>query len=89
MKLLKSCIKSQEDAKLRGYLGELAWLEKMSKRYVQKKCDRCGLFHIWKMRPKFARGGIVKGNTLALVGDKDLVFPAKPFSCVIKKEDPK
>lgn len=36
----------------RSYLAQMDWLEKMSKRYDQKRCNKCGIWHIWKRPPK-------------------------------------
>lgn len=49
-KWLKSCFDSILKAQLRSYIGELEYQEKMSMRYDQRLCDRCGKYHIWKLR---------------------------------------
>ena len=49
-KLLKSCVDSEIKRVAMGYIAYLDWLEKMSERYTQHKCDRCGLWHIWKVK---------------------------------------
>lgn len=33
-----------------GYVAKLEWLEKMSKRYKQVRCEKCGLYAIWKSK---------------------------------------
>lgn len=33
-----------------GYVEKLEWLEKMSKKYDQVKCEACGLYAIFKKR---------------------------------------
>ena len=49
---MNSCEKSRVLSQSRGYLGELDYLEKKSRRYTQHKCNKCGLFHIWKKKQK-------------------------------------
>jgi hypothetical protein len=34
-----------------GYVQWHHWAERMSKRYVQEKCQKCGLYHLWKRKP--------------------------------------
>jgi len=45
---MSKCEKDKILGESRGYVGNLGWLEKMSKRYTQHKCNKCGLWHIWK-----------------------------------------
>lgn len=33
-----------------GYLAKMDWLERMSKRYRQEQCDKCGLWAIWRVK---------------------------------------
>lgn len=33
-----------------GYVTGLDWLERMSKRYEQAKCKKCGLWAIWRVK---------------------------------------
>ena len=33
-----------------GYVQRMGWLERMSKRYRQEKCDSCGLWAIWRAK---------------------------------------
>lgn len=39
------------------HAGFAAWAEKKSLRHVQMKCPTCGLFTIWKRKPKAAGEG--------------------------------
>ena len=35
-----------------GYLAWHAWAEKKARRHTQVQCDECGLWAIWKRKPK-------------------------------------
>lgn len=49
---MNACEQSRVNAKARGYIGELEWLEVMSKGHTQSKCPKCNLFHLWKKKTK-------------------------------------
>ena len=40
-----------------GYLARQEWFIKMSKTHKQKKCSKCGLFHIWIRRGETMKYG--------------------------------
>ena len=42
-----------------GYVAWHEWAERMSKRYVQERCPKCGLWKIWR---KVAHDERVKGD---------------------------
>jgi hypothetical protein len=47
---MNSCQKSRVMAEARGYVGQMEYLERMSKTNTQHKCPKCGLLHIWKRK---------------------------------------
>lgn len=47
---MNACEKNKALSEARGYLSQMEYLEKKTKRYEQVKCNKCGLFHIWKKR---------------------------------------
>ena len=36
-----------------GYLSWYAWAEKKARRHYQVQCDECGLWAIWRRKPKW------------------------------------
>ena len=50
MRLRQKCVDDEIKTISRGYIAELDWQEKMSKRHYQVLCDRCKRYHIWKKK---------------------------------------
>jgi hypothetical protein len=44
----KAC---EQATKHHGYIMQMDYLERMSKRYVQTQCPKCKLWHVWKRKP--------------------------------------
>lgn len=49
---MKACSHKKRKGEPDGYIQWQDWAEKMSKRYVQVKCDNCGLFKDWVKKPE-------------------------------------
>ena len=47
---MNKCERDKALGEARGYLGQMDWLEKMSKRYTQEQCQKCKLWHIFRVK---------------------------------------